>query len=90
MLTLESNDINFIDINKIHSYDSNGFPSIGVTFEPGPWKTITDARIMDLEIKLAQALEKEQKELELIAKTPALKDLYDKYRVMLALVKEQK
>ena len=81
MLTIESNDWDFIDITRQQECDNKGNLQVGVKLNAGPWKMTVESRLYILENNMTQ-------EDQLRRDNPALQELWDHYKVMLALLKQ--
>ena len=81
MLNIESYDIDFIDVTTMQEFDTYSNPQIGVKLNAGPWKMEIESRLDALENNITH-------EDQMRKENPALQELWDKYRVMLALLKE--
>lgn len=75
-----------ITITKMLSYDNMGDPEIEIQLSTNAM--VTEARITDLESKMLTLQIAADNELTLRQKYPALQDQFEKYQVMLGLVKE--
>lgn len=86
MITITSIDPNII-VSQIVTYNNIGQPVIEISISAPP---LSDAqsRLSDLETRLLTLETQALDDMNLINANPALKDLYDKYKVMLTLMKE--
>jgi len=80
----------FVDVTRISDYATqDGLPGIEVQINDTADASTLIERFATLESKFMLMEAEQERETELIANTPALKDLYDQFKVMLTLVKEQ-
>ena len=81
MLTIDSYDLDFIDVTKLSEFDNTGMPSVGVKLQAGPWKLSIESRLIALEQKEIHAE-------QLRREHPGLNELYEKYKMMEIIYKK--
>jgi len=76
-----------IMVTKMHTYDAMGQPTVEVQLTSTS-DVVTNTRLDRLETATNILSEQAEQELLLRQQYPALQDAYEKYKVMLGLVKE--
>lgn len=89
MLNLVSADPGFINVTTMQDYSAtNGQPALTIQLNPGYEISTINFRVVELENKVNKLMSDQENTMRLIKSNVALNDLYEKYMVMLALVKE--
>jgi len=74
-------------VTKMHTYDTLGQPNVEVQLS-STIDVATNSRLDQLEILTKQLTEQVGNDLMLRQRYPALQDTYEKYQVMLGLIKD--